>query len=402
MNKMSNWNANLYMVSIAFSSVASGIFSLVYNLHITSIMDNKFFLSNFFLIGNISMALGGAVVGGIIDKYDKKNILILATFFSALLFTAECFLKTAFFLYFVSILYGVFYSLLMSIHTPFIMSFVDDKKQPYILNISSSIRLVAYTIGTIVAGYIPTIEVGADYGGSIYIPSLMIAAILYFASVAPLLGIKSDNMLIMGDKDESSSEDTTQIKLFSINFMIPFFLLGVLLFFSPYTNLYLRNRYGMDLRAISMVLAIMEVFPAFASIIIMRLCRKVSVEKIVRNGCIIGVILYVLLAVLKHVFIQVILLIMASILSSLIFPQISRIIIKRFSKKHMGTISGFANSFYNLGDAMGSYIEGVCINNGVYIMPFCVAALIYVFFVVTIESCIKEQKFSLIGNEEVR
>ncbi len=73
----------MYIISLSFTSFAIGLFTLAFNLHINSIISSKFFLSNFLLVGNIAMALGGVIFGKILDKYNKTRILLVATILSA-------------------------------------------------------------------------------------------------------------------------------------------------------------------------------------------------------------------------------------------------------------------------------------------------------------------------------
>lgn len=64
-------NIILYIISMSLISFATGIFLLAFNLHISVIIDSKVFISNFLLVGNASMAVGGIIFGRIIDKYKK-------------------------------------------------------------------------------------------------------------------------------------------------------------------------------------------------------------------------------------------------------------------------------------------------------------------------------------------
>lgn len=57
----------------------------------------------------------------------------------------------------------------------------------------------------------------------------------------------------------------------------------------------------------------------------------------------------------------------------------------------MGTVSGFANAFYNAGDAAGNYMEGLCMANGIYVAPFILASLIYLLFVIFTKLLIKNK-----------
>lgn len=304
-----NKNAMMYLFSMLLSSMAVGIFSLVFNLHISHIISKKVFLSNFFLIGNISMALGGILVGKIIDKYNKRTVLIFGTFGAAIFFAAESLIGSTVLLYISSLCYGLLFSLLMSIHTPFILCYVEEKDQPYVMSIATSIKIIGYTVGTILAGYVPNIALLSKYGKDEYFTHLFFAIVLYFLSVLPLLGIdsKHENRTEICNIENSEEEQSNILRVFDFGFIFPFFLLGLLIFFSPYMNLYFQNRYSMELRYISIVLALIEFLPALTNILLMNLCKKFKIENVVLFGCVVSALIYVLLAIINSQIVQVVL-----------------------------------------------------------------------------------------------
>lgn len=368
----------LYITSLGLYNCALGFFSLIFNLHIESIIENKIFLSNFYLLGNVSMALGGVIVGKAIDKYDKKKILLAATFGAAIFFTGECFAHNILLLYLVSILYGILFSLLMSIHIPFILCYASEKEQPYWLNISSSVKILMYVLGTMIAGLIPTTN-----SKPIYVPGLAIASILYFLSIFPLFGIeKKDKNLDRKDMGGKTEYREKKKPMFDFSFVLIFFFCGLLIFLSPYMNLYLNNRYKMSLRSIAIVIGIIEFLPGWSNLILMRLFKYFKVENIIRVGCVLGIGIYCLLGILNNPIAQVLLLICATAHSSFLFPQITRIVIKKYDQRKIGVVSGFANAFYNAGDAVGTYMEGICVLNAIYVIPFLVAAAIFAYFAI--------------------
>lgn len=384
--KKYNFMTIMYIISLSFTSFAIGLFTLAFNLHINSIISSKFFLSNFLLVGNIAMALGGVIFGKILDKYNKTRILLVATILSAFFFAFECFITDKTLLYLVSLCYGLIFSILMSIHTPFIIEYVDEKNQAFTFNLCSSCKLFSSTLGIYIGGYIP-LNPCVKLNGSQYQNIFIIASVSYFFAIVPLLFIqkkekKTDTKMIKNKKTKS-------IPRFSA-FSIIFLILGLLLFFSPYMNLYLNNKYEISLKNISIIITLIEIFPVVTNILLGKLFDYFEEIHIISACSFICIILYGLLAIFPQLLVQVILLLCVTIISSFLFPHINRFILKLYPKEKMGQMSGIANLFYNLGDSLGTYTEGLFINYSLFRMPFIIASILFFILCLFIKNLEKE------------
>ena len=346
-------NIILYIISMSLISFATGIFLLAFNLHISVIIDSKVFISNFLLVGNASMAVGGIIFGRIIDKYKKNRVLLLSTVICGMAFCGECIMQSQLILYALSVIYGLGYSVLMSIHTPFIMEYVEEERQPYIINLCSSIKLFASTCGTFIAG-------------SIYL----------LGSIPLIFCINKSNN---NGQHTYSIEKIEKPKLSA--FSLVFLILGLLIFFSPYMNLYFNNRYNLNLRYISIIITIIEICPVITNVLLSKLFKWFKESDIIIVGSTLCAVSFFALSFIEKLWIQIILFLLTTIISSFLFPQINRFLLKLYPENQIGKMSGYANFFYNIGDSIGTYSEGLFINYGIFSMPFLVAAILYIFLI---------------------
>lgn len=172
------------------------------------------------------------------------------------------------------------------------------------------------------------------------------------------------------------NKKTKSIPRFSA-FSIIFLILGLLLFFSPYMNLYLNNKYEISLKNISIIITLIEIFPVVTNILLGKLFDYFEEIHIISACSFICIILYGLLAIFPQLLVQVILLLCVTIISSFLFPHTNRFILKLYPKEKMGQMSGIANLFYNLGDSLGTYTEGLFINYSLFRMPFIIASILF-------------------------
>lgn len=365
-----------YIISISLVSFAVGLFLLAFNLHINLIINSKVFLSNFLLVGNISMAIGGIIFGRIIDKYQKSNVLLISTIVCGITFCGECFLQSQLILYILSVFYGLGYSVLMSIHTPYIMEYVEEEQQPYIINLCSSIRLLASTCGTLIGGLIP-LKAISPINNSPYQLIFFLAGGVYLLGSVPLFFCNNSHNIIKKQSGQTKKIEMPKLSSFSIIFLI----LGLLIFFSPYMNLYFNNRYNLDLRYISIIITIIELCPVLTNVLLAKLFKWFKATDIIMVGSILCMTFFIALSFIELLWVQITLILITTILSSFLFPQINRYLLKLCPENQIGQMSGYANFFYNLGDSIGTYSEGLFINFRIFSMPFVIAAILYMFLI---------------------
>ncbi len=361
-----------YILSISLISFSLGLFLLVFNLHISHIISSRVFLSNFLLLGNVSMAVGSIFFGRLCSKFGLRRLLILATVCCAVSFVLECVLINPIFLYGVSAVYGLGFSVLMSIHVPYIMANVEENRQAYMLSLCTSCRLLFSMLGTLAGGIIP-LKTFLPVNNSPYQMVLVLAGAVYLLSCIPLFFVKGNGEKI----SEGKLKKGEKMKIGFPSFSLIFLLLGLLIFFSPYMNLYLAKRYNLELQTISIVITLVEVSPIVGNLILANLHKKFSQDKIIFTGTLLCAISFGLLAAINNVWGQIVFLLVSTVLASFLFPLINRYLLSMVQKDEMEKASGYANFFYNIGDSLGTYAEGVCIGFGLYRGPFVAAAGMY-------------------------
>lgn len=387
-----NFTLVMYILSTSLFSFAIGIFTLVFNIHINLLIDSKIFLSNFLLLGNIAMAIGGALFGKLIDLYEKKSILLIAIFLAAISFMLECFSSNQILLYIVSLCYGLAFSVLMSIHTPFVMENTNEKNQAFVLNLCSSCKLFASTLGIFIGGNIP-LKVISRINRSPYQLILLVAGVVYLLAIIPICFIKKEDKNVEQkefkiENNEKESNAKPSILIFSFVFLI----LGMLIFFTPYMNLYLNNRYQLGLKKISIIIAFIDICPIVTNVLLAKLYTYIQDRHLIAGCCILCIMFYGLLAIYEQVYLQIGCLLITTMLSSFVFPQISRYILKEYPKENRGQMSGIANMFYNLGDSIGTYSEGIFINYSIFRVPFIITSILYLFLLLFILKIKKTKK----------
>lgn len=358
------------------------MFLLVFNLHISKIIESKEFLGSFLFLGNISMAVGGLLFGHLIDKYNKGNLLLITTASCALFFLLESFVSSPLPLYFISVFYGLGYSMLMSIHGPFIIDNAGEEEQPYVFNICSSCKLFGITCGTVLGGILPRIELNRP-NGSPYQFLLLIAAIIYFLACIPLLFLRKNKISAIPEKAGVRIGNRKKLfhkksKIEILTMCSIYLILGLLIFLSPYLNLYLEKRFALNLLTISWIIAVIQVCPIITNILLTLLYKVFSIPKIILYGSLLCTASYLGMAFISHIGFQIVFIIIVTIAVSFLIPLVNNVVLKSFDSSMRGAMSGVSNFWYNAGDAIGTYSEGLFISYGLYRLSFSIVAFLYI------------------------
>lgn len=365
----------LFLVLNFFISLSLGIFLLVFNLHIVTVIGSKLFLGNFLFLGNVSMAVGGIFLGKYIDVYSKKKVLIATTITCSVLFGVEICSVNPNILYVVSVLYGFSFSLYLSIGTPFILEYVEGKNQKLATSVLSSTKLAGTTIGTWIAGGLSSIDTNN------YLNVLFLAVVFYACSIIPAFliteKVKAFDSSILESKANRSAPTNHFINKKYIMLAGVYTCLGLLIFLSPYMNLYLEMRYEISILLLSGFLSLISLIPIATNILLAKLTANLKMSRVISVSLILVTIVYVLLFIVDNLYIQMILILISSIITAFVFPLINIYILKKYQHENQGKISGHINFWYNAGDAIGTYSEGIFLANQMFKVSFGIASLLY-------------------------
>ncbi|AZR74047.1 hypothetical protein BBF96_11965 [Anoxybacter fermentans] len=400
-------NSFLYFCSAFLRYMALGIFFVLFNLYIIRIGVSEKFLGLFLAVGNLTMALGSIPAGIIIDRFSKKSVLILANLLASVAFLLEVLVVNEILLLFIAVLYGFSFAALMCIAGPFLMQCGNSEEGPFLFSTSRAITLIGLTVGTISGGYLAKINLVEE----LYRTGLLFAAFIYIFATIPLIFIEKGGKSKVSEILESKKFQGLWLKeLFNIKNIktyalvsIIFFILGYTVILTPYINLYLNKRYALDPVYIGYFMSFIQIFSAFMAFIGSYVVKKFSPQKVIFTGIIFLSIIYSSMILLQHPTINIFLLILTSGIFNLISPLISNYVFENVDEKNHGTVSGFMNTSFNIGDSLSTYHGGLLIIMGCYNWIFFIASLAFILVLAFLKLGMKFEivRNKLIVGEEV-
>lgn len=364
---------NYYIFNIAFimRMVGIGIFNTLFNIYVSESTFSSNFLGLFLSVGNLSMALFSIPAGILIDKYSKKNLIILFTLIGAVCFLLQSTIINEIVLLFVSSIYGFAFIGLCTIIPPYLKEYNILYQGKNLIATNRALNIVATTIGALICGVLSGKLLGLQTK-----VILIAASVLYFASIIPLVFINNaaDEESINMDKQHKISGDkihTDHKKTFIFLIICLFFFLGIAPLITNYINLYFKNRFFLDISKVAYVYALINlaigVFVLFFSKIKIEINKKINYVLFLLMCSI--VLINIILIIVNNLMVQIIGVFLLLALFECLISFMYDLILSISSSKNHGRVSGIIQMSSNLSETIGIYICGMLLslNNFMYI-----------------------------------
>ncbi|NYB72809.1 MFS transporter [Sedimentibacter hydroxybenzoicus DSM 7310] len=379
-------NYFLFSISFAFRNIAIGIFFLVFNIYMIELEFSSEFLGLFLAAGNISMCVGSIPAGILVDKINKKTLLIVSTITAGFLFLLQSIIVDKQLLILISILYGCSFITLMNITGPYIMEFKEFEKEKNLLISNRAIALISMTVGSLLGGYLSNVKI--YFVHQEYRSALIVSAIIYMLAAMPLAFLKdnykTEDIDYITKKQKSN---TTLVKKNLKNIIIfssVFFSIGFAILLLPFTNLYFKNRFNLSITTLSYLLAVIQVSISLCVYAMSKLIKNISSKKNIICLCLSVIILTIILLLVSNLIIQVILFIFISSLFNVISSAFLNYSLENIDGEIMGTTTGIINTAYNMSESIGIFTASILVGgyhfNFIFILSI-VSMIIALFFI---------------------
>ncbi|HEX6384269.1 MAG TPA: MFS transporter [Anaerolineae bacterium] len=184
-------NARLYLLNLVISSVAFGVYALLFNFYVLSLGYDEALLGRL-LSANSTAALIGAVPAGYAsDRLGRKVSLLISGLVTALAVAGMVVWSNVPGLVAMNVLMGLAQSLGAVTLAPFLMENSGDEERTYLFSFTFSLQMIVGMVGFWIGGRLPGWLAGA--AGSVdnspvgYTWALVAVAGLACLSLAPLL-----------------------------------------------------------------------------------------------------------------------------------------------------------------------------------------------------------------------
>jgi len=185
-------NARRYLLSTFLMSASGAIAGVIFNLYLNAAGFHEAFIGGMLSLGGLALGAFAIPAGLAADRYGRKPAMVWGLLLSSALLLLRALTTGRALLVAASFMGGIAATVYGLATAPFMMENSSERQRTHLFSVSYAVMLAAGVVGSLVGGELPAacgrILATADPFLQ-YRMTLVLAALLSFAAVLPLLGI---------------------------------------------------------------------------------------------------------------------------------------------------------------------------------------------------------------------
>ncbi len=187
-------NARLYLLSVAVTGAAMGVYRLLFNFYVLSLGYDEALLGKLITTNQFTALALALPLGYLVDLVGRKTVLMARSLLlgAAVLVMAQY--PTVGVFYAMNALFGVVQAINAVAQAPFLMENSGEEERTYLFSLSSGLRMGAVFVGNWLGGYLPSwaaVLQGVSTTSSVaYGRALLAVSALALAGFVPLVFLR--------------------------------------------------------------------------------------------------------------------------------------------------------------------------------------------------------------------
>jgi MFS family permease len=375
-------NARMYLAFNFLVSLYVGIANVIFNLYIMKLGYNEQFLGLIVSVTMIATGIFAFPAAQLCDRIGSKKSLLLSGILSAIALYLLYVLTSQEWLLILSLLSGIFSTVPTIIAAPFMCENSTPEDRIYLFSFNFAIFVVATVIGMAIGGYLPmiwSILFHVDSSNIVsYRYTLYASLVVAVASIIPLAFLKERKKVCVNVPNYKNMlvelvKSTTVKRLVIISCLIGFGAGLIVPFFNVYFNKILSATPGQ----IGIIFALAQACMAVGAMAIPYMVGKIGKVKTVSLTYVISIPFLILLAISTNLYIA-----SAAYVLRMVFMNMSSPIYNSFSmeivhEEEMASVSSLTSMGNYIAIALSSYVAGVFMTYGSYLLPYMATCVFY-------------------------
>lgn len=191
-------NARLYLINVAITGAAMGVYRLLFNFYILSLGYNEVLLGNLITISSVSALLSALPMGYLANYLGRKASLVFAGVLVSFSIFGVVLWPVLPLIYTMSVISGFGQSLAAVSMAPFLMENSGAEERTYLFSISSGLQMAMASVGNWIGGYLPSWvarSAGVLPTSSLaYAGALLAIGVTYCIGIIPLLLLRTPRL----------------------------------------------------------------------------------------------------------------------------------------------------------------------------------------------------------------
>jgi MFS family permease len=375
-------NARMYLAFNFLTSLYVGMANVIFNLYIIKLGYNEQFLGLIVSATMIAVGVFAFPAAQVCDRIgSKKSLLVSGVLSTAVLFLLYM-LTSQEWLLILSLLSGIFSTVPTIIAAPFMVENSTSEDRIYLFSFNFALFVVATVLGMAIGGYLPqlwTAFFGVD-GGSIasYRYTLYASAVVAVASIVPLAFLKEKTKVCVASPGIRAmitelAGSKTVMRLVAISCLIG---LGAGLIV-PFFNVYFHKMLSATTGQIGMIFAIAQASMAVGAIAVPFMVSRIGKVKTVSLTYLLSIPFLIVLALSTNLYIAGAAYVLRMLFMNMSVPISNSFSMEIIKSEEMASVSSLTSMGSYISIAVSSYIAGMLMSYGSYLLPYMATCLFY-------------------------
>lgn len=375
-------NARMYLAFNFLTSLYVGMASIIFNLYIIKLGYNEQFLGLIISATMIATGLFAFPAAQVCDRIGSKKSLLLSGILSTIVLYLLYVLTSQEWLLMLSLLSGIFSTVPTIIAAPFMVENSTAEDRIYLFSVNFALFVVATVLGMAIGGYLPQIWTsvfGVD-GGDVtsYRYTLYASLVVAVVSIVPLMFLKEKKKVYVespkfGTMVKELAASATVKRLVTISCLIG---LGAGLIV-PFFNVYFNKMLSATPGQIGLIFALAQASMAVGAIAVPYMVSRIGKVKTVSLTYMLSIPFLIVLAVSTNLYIAGAAYILRMLFMNMSVPISNSFSMEIVHSEEMASVSSLTSMGSYISIAISSYIAGVLMSYGSYLLPYMATCLLY-------------------------
>ncbi len=375
-------NAKMYLAYNFLTSLYVGMASVIFNLYIIRLGYNEQFLGLIISVTMIATGLFAFPAAQVCGWMGSKNSLLASSIVSAIVSFLLYVMTSRDWLIILSLLSGTFSAVQVIIAAPFMVENSTAEDRIYLFSLNFALFVVATVLGMAIGGYLPqawSFIFGVD-GGSVlsYRYTLFVSVAVAAASIIPLAFLKEKKKactgrLAVGAMLAGLARSRVVRRLVAISCLIG---LGAGLIV-PFFNVYFSKMLSATPGQIGLIFALAQASMAVGAMAVPCMVSRMGKVKTVSLTYLLSIPFLVILAVSTNLYIAAAAYILRMLFMNMSVPISNSFSMEIVNSEEMAPVSSLTSMGSYMSIAVSSYVAGVLMSGGSYLLPYIATCLFY-------------------------
>jgi MFS family permease len=375
-------NARKFLAFQFFLALNTGIYGVIFNLYLLKLGYHEDFMGVLLGVVYVSAGLLALPTAMVCDRIGRRRTLLLSSILMALSLALLYTITTREMLIFASVIDGVATGAMAVASSPFMAENSSREERIHLFSMNSVVMMSSSVLGSLAGGILPgwfagiageSMESMLPYRFTLY---LSLAAMLL--TIVPLLLIKEKNRPLLDRKERFGLvarviRSPNVQRLVFVNMLIGIGAGMVVPFFNIYFYKVLQATTGQ----IGLIFSIGQIVMVAGLLLIPMLVGRFGKVKTIALTELLSIPFLILIGFTMNIYMAAVGYIMRMTLMNMANPAISSFNMEIVAEEERATVSSLTQTGWYLLYAMSTFISGIMMSQGSYLLPFLITCIVY-------------------------